>query len=495
MSPDSQRVIRAGRVLPRPGQGPALRDIDIVLSGTGIRELSAADGGRDFDLGGGGRLALPALVNAHDHGRGMRPVGHGAPDDMLEVWLLGLALHPPVDTYVMAALAFARTVEGGSGTVIHNHNPLDPERMRDDAEALARAARDVGIRCAFAIPVMDRNALVYGGPEAIRPAYSDDDWKAISSWNPPFRSADSQLADVAALAEACETETFKVHIGPIGPQWCEDATLERIAEMSADTGRHVQMHLFETGIQRQWADAHYPDGLVRHLDRIGLLSPRLTVAHGVWLEPDECALLAERGVIVAVNTSSNLRLRSGIAPVAEFLKHGLRIAVGLDGMAFDDDEDALRELRLLYRLHRGTGLAEGISPAQLFTAATSHGHAAFDGSDDEGTLAPGRYADLVLLDYERMASDVIGGMCEETDLLLTRMRAEFIDTVVVAGRAVVRGGVAVGVDSNALARELMEQARPAGEEFARVRPLLERHRQAVRAYYRAEKHLRTHQTS
>ena len=129
-----------------------------------------------------------------------------------------------------------------------------------------------------------------------------------------MRPAQSQLADVAAVAEACETGTFKVHIGPIGPQWCEDATLERIAEMSAQTGRHVQMHLFETEIQRQWADTHYPDGLVRHLDRTGLLSPRLTVAHGVWLNPDECALLAERGVIVAVNASSNLRLRSGIAP-------------------------------------------------------------------------------------------------------------------------------------------------------------------------------------
>ena len=493
MSPDSQCVIRAGRALPRPGQGPALRDIDVVLSGPRIHELTSADGGRVPDLGGNGQLALPALVNAHDHGRGVRPVGHGAPDDMLEVWLLGLALHPPVDTYAMAALAFARTVEGGSGTVIHNHNPLDPERIQDDAKAVASAARDVGIRCAFVIPVMDRNALVYGGPEAIRPAYSAEDWETISSWNPPFRTAECQLADVTAVAEACETETFKVHVGPIGPQWCKDATLERIAEMSAETGRHVQMHLFETEIQRRWADAQYPDGLVRHLDRIGLLSPRLTVAHGVWLEPDECALLAERGVIVAVNTSSNLRLRSGIAPVVEFLKQDVRIAVGLDGMSFDDDEDSLRELRLLYQLHRGTGLADGISPAQLFAAATSHGHAAFDGSDDEGTLAPGRYADLMLLDYERMASDVIGDMCDETDLLLTRMRAEYIDTVIVAGRAVVRSGTAVGVDSDALARELMEQARPAGDEFARFRPLLERHRKAVRAYYRAGEHLRPNQ--
>ena len=492
MSPDLHYVIHAGRALPRPGQGPALRDIDIVLSGARIQELTCAHGSRIPDLGGDRHLALPALVNAHDHGRGVRPVGHGAIDDMLEVWLLGLALLPPVDTYVMAALAFARTVQGGSGTVIHNHNPQDPARMQDEAEAVARAARDVGIRCAFSIPVMDRNALVYGGPEAIRSTYTAHDWEAISSWVQPLRSAQSQLADVAAVAEACETETFKVHIGPIGPQWCEDATLERIAQMSAQTGRHVQMHLFETEIQRQWADAHYPDGLVRHLDRTGLLSPRLTVAHGVWLNPGECALLAERGVIVAVNTSSNLRLRSGIAPVAEFLKQGLRIAVGLDGMSFDDDEDSLRELRLLYQLHRGTGLTDGISPAELFTAATGNGFAAFDGSEDEGTLAPGRHADVMLLDFERMASDIIGDACDETDLLLTRMRAEHVDAMVVAGRPVVRDGVAVGVDADALEREAMDQARPAAGELTRIRPVLERHRQAVHAFYRAGGHMRPH---
>ena len=490
MSPDLQSVIHAGRVLPRPGQDAALRNIDIVLSGSRISELSPADGSRIPDSGDDRHIALPALVNAHDHGRGLRPLCHGAVDDMLEVWLLGLALQPPVDSYVTAALAFARSVQGGSGAVIHNHVPQDPARMQDEAETVARAAGDVGIRCAFTIPVMDRNAVVYGGPEAIRSAHAADDWEAISGWTRPFRPAESQLADVSHVAEACESETFKVHIGPVGPQWCEDATLERIAEMSAGTGRHVQMHLFETEIQRQWADTHYPGGLVRHLDRIGLLSPRLTVAHGVWLNPDECELLAERGVIVAVNTSSNLRLRSGIAPVPEFLKHGLRIAVGLDGMSLDDDEDSLRELRLLYRLHRGIGLADGISPAQLFTAATSNGYAAFDGSDGEGTLGPGRYADLMLLDYERMARDVIGDMCDETDLLLARMRAEHVDTMIVAGRTVVRDGVAVGVDVSALEREATDQARAAGDELTRIRPLLERHRQAVRAYYRAGGHVR-----
>src|SRR5256885_433267 len=90
-----------------------------------------------------------------------------------------------------------------------------------------------------------------------------------------------------------------------------------------------------------------PGGLIRRLDEMGLLSERLTVAHGVWLRPDECELLAARGVTVSVNTSSNLRLGSGLGPVALFKSKRLAWAMGLDGMAFDDDEDAMRELRLL----------------------------------------------------------------------------------------------------------------------------------------------------
>ena len=70
------------------------------------------------------------------------------------------------------------------------------------------------------------------------------------------------------------------NIAPSGRNGCRTRRLEAIAEASRDDGRRVHMHLFETRYQREWADHAYPDGLVRHLDRIGLLSPRLTVAHG-----------------------------------------------------------------------------------------------------------------------------------------------------------------------------------------------------------------------
>src|SRR6202035_3933556 len=162
---------------------------------------------------------------------------------------------------------------------------------------------------------------------------------------------------------------FNVQYGPNGVQWCSDGLLQAVAEASHRTGRRVHMHLLETKYQRQWADANYPGGVVRMLDDIGLLSPRLTLAHCVWAKPDELELLAERGVIIAVNTSSNLHLHSGIAPMALMVAAGCRVALGIDGSALDDDDDALRELRLGHLLHVGNGFEVAVSRENMLRAA------------------------------------------------------------------------------------------------------------------------------
>lgn len=110
---------------------------------------------------------------------------------------------------------------------------------------------------------------------------------------------------------------FDVQYGPNGVQWCSDALLEAFADASQHTGRRVHMHLLETRYQRAWMDAEYPGGLVKHLDSIGLLSPRLSLANCVWARPEELELLAERGVTILISNSSNLHPSSGIAPVVQ----------------------------------------------------------------------------------------------------------------------------------------------------------------------------------
>jgi hypothetical protein len=109
-------------------------------------------------------LILPALSNAHDHGRGLRTVAFGAGDDALEVWIAALGREPATDPYLRAAVAFARMAEAGIATLNHCHNTADPERLVEEAEAVSRAARDVGVRVAFAVPISGRNPLTYGDP-------------------------------------------------------------------------------------------------------------------------------------------------------------------------------------------------------------------------------------------------------------------------------------------------------------------------------------------
>jgi hypothetical protein len=114
------------------------------------------------------------------------------------------------------------------------------------------------------------------------------------------------------------------------------------------------------------------------------------VAHGVHLDEADCALLAARGVHVSVNTSSNLRLRSGLPPVERFLRHGVRFGLGLDGMAFDDDEDALRELRVAWRLARGWGAEEVLSLDRLLDAALIDGRKRDPRAAEPGGTLTGR---------------------------------------------------------------------------------------------------------
>ncbi len=314
---------------------------------------------------------MPALVNAHDHGRAVRTSSLGASGKPLETWLQYQALIPSLDPYLVAVVALSRSALGGVGTVMmHLTRPQGLTDLPTEAAAIARAARDIGVRVGFAVSMRDRNPLVYGPSEPILAALPPQARREIEAdiARPP-RQPREFIALFDEVVAAAAGPMFDVQFGPNGVQWCSDALLAAIAEESQRSGRRIHMHLLETRYQRAWADATHPDGVVKHLDALGLLSPRLTLAHCVWARPDELELLAARGVTIAVNTSSNLHLRSGIAPVARMVETGCRIALGIDGGALDDDDDALRELRLLHLLHVGIGLRGRHEPGAAVTGS------------------------------------------------------------------------------------------------------------------------------
>ena len=291
-----------------------------------------------------------------------------------------------------------------------------------------------------------------------------------------------QVALVEAVAEAAASPHFDVQFGPTGVQWCSDALLEAIAGASAATGRRVHMHLLETRHQREWADATFPEGIANHLARIGLLSERLTLAHCVHARPEELELFAANGVTIAVNTSSNLSLRSGIAPVREMLARGVGIAVGLDGCAFDEDDDALREVRLLKALHAGIAFDEGICAQDVLTAACAAGRRSI-GAPEGGALSPGAPADILVLDLDALDRDAVLPV-DPRDLLLARASAAHVAELLVAGRTVVDGGRVTGVDLPAVEDELRARYRASMGKTAAFRAAFAAIEPRIAAFYR-----------
>jgi cytosine/adenosine deaminase-related metal-dependent hydrolase len=433
----------------------------------------------------GRRLIIPALVNAHDHARPSMS-SFGAANMPLETWIARSVFGTPPDPYLAAAVSLARSARAGCGAMmVHYTRPSGTMPMLDEAKAIARAATDVGIRLGFALSVRDRNPLVYGDAAKVLSALPDDARRTIEDMfiRPAMPPAD-YIALVEAIDAAIGGPMLNVQFGPAGVQWCSPGLLEVIAERSAQTGRRVHMHLLETIYQRAWADKAFPGGIVRYLKEIGLLSERLTLAHCSHARPEELELIAEAGATIVTNFSSNLHLHSGLGPIADAHRRGCGIAVGIDGLALDEDDDIIREMRLVQLNHDGLGFERGWGRAQFLALAIENGRRSV-GAPGKGELAPGEPADFTVLDFDRLDPDAIMPV-DPLDMLFARGNAAAVRDVIVAGRKIVEDGHPTGVDLDAMERELRRLYRESVPRYAALQAAWKPFEDALAGWFRTE---------
>ncbi len=409
-------------------------------------------------------LVIPALVNAHDHARPSM-TSFGASGMPLESWILRSAFGTPPDAYLAAAVSLARSARAGcSGAMLHYTRPSGKLQIVDEAIAIGKAARDVGIRLAFALAVRDQNPLVYGDSGDVLSVLSDDDRRTIHDlFIRPSPPPSEYLDRVDAIHAAIAGPMIDVQYGPAGVQWCSPALLEAIAERSAATGRRIHMHLLETIYQRQWADRAFPGGVVCFLKDIGLLSERLTVAHCIHARPDELDMIAEAGATIVTNFSSNLHLHSGFPPIADAHHRGCRVAVGIDGVALDEDDDAIREMRLVQMGHGGMGFERTWSREEFLSLAVCNGRKSI-GAPGKGALAAGEAADFVVLDIGQLDRDAIMPV-NPIDMLFARGNSSCVREVIVNGRTICRDNKLAGVDLNAMETEIRAMYRASVPQF------------------------------
>jgi 5-methylthioadenosine/S-adenosylhomocysteine deaminase len=345
----------------------------------------------------------------------------------------------------------------------------------------------VGVRVGFAVAMRNRNPLIYGPSEPILAELGASSRAEIEKkfMRQPLPVAE-QLALVDAVAKAAASPMFDVQYGPQAVQWCSDKLLIGIAEASQRTGRRIHMHLLETSTQRAWLDANYPQGVVKYLDGLGFLSPRLTLAHCTWARPDELELLAARDVTIAINTSSNLGLRSGIAPLNEMVARGCRVTLGLDGMTLDEDDDALREMRLAHLLHHGLAFRIDIDRKQVLRMAFQTGRRSISNEDEAGMIGPGMPADLLLLNWDAIDGERLRADIDPLDLLFGRSTMRHIQELIVAGKTIVRDGRVLGVDYPTMRDDLLGRLRSGISNNSSFTSALAELERAVTTHYQSQ---------
>lgn len=427
-------------------------------------------------------LLTPAMVNSHDHGRGLGTASLGVSDDLLEIWLLKLASLPSIDPYLAAAYDGLRLLRSGVGTVAHSHNPRNWQNMEAEAAATLRGYRDAGIRVAFHPPIVDQNLLVYDDAAGMLASLPPDVQLLAKQFQAPV-PLDRQdyfglCADLLNTYHDTEQHTIHIQVSPAGGQWCSDELILASVDFAHQYQIRVQMHLLETRYQRHYAYRRWGKSFVQHLDEVGALGPWLTCAHMVWVDEEDLPLLAERGVAVAHNPSSNLRLRSGIAPVAKMLAAGVTLGIGLDGHSLEDDQDYLRELRLAWTLSNQPGADAPTVAAQTIWHMATIGGAAMTLGDDVplGQLAVGQLADLVLIDRSAVQGASVPveywSAASPIEVLLRRATHHHVKHVMVNGRWVVWDGQNQTLDEgtmiSALYEELAKQDRTELSQMAKA---------------------------
>lgn len=437
-------------------------DGEYIVDAGNLSELAARYPGADR-VGGGAYVLAPAFTNAHDHGRALGTLALGAQDNFLELWLSHLGRLPSIPPDLAALYSGLQLLQCGVTAVAHSHNPISWSELPSEIPASIQGYAEAGIRVAMHPPIVDQNQLVYAERERFLDLLPVEMRTQAADSGGMSLDADEYFALLDDLYKGFhDSEGHRVHIqaSPAGGPWCGDALIMRACEWARARRTRVQMHMLETRYQRIYAHKAWGVSFSRHLEDIGALGDWLTLAHMVWVEDDEIALLAERGVGVAHNISSNLRLRSGVAPVAKMAAAGVPVGIGLDGHALDDDQDFLREMRLAWTIGNQSGMAAAdLSPEAVWRMGTAGAaEITFGAGVPLGELEVGGLADLILLDWEAVRGLWAPADYPPRDLLpaflLRRIKREHVRHVMVGGDWVLRDGRHVRVDIAEVEREI-----------------------------------------
>lgn len=410
-------------------------------------------------IGTGREILVPGFVNGHHH-VGLTPVQLGSPDMPLELWFVTRMVARNLNLYLDTLYSAFEMVGSGITTVQHIHGWL-PGGLSDvmaRSNEVIRAYQDIGMRVSYCFAVRDQNRLVYQADQdfvaGLPPALQDP----MKRWFERFQLSLGDNLDLfrGLHGQHQDKRRVKVQLAPANLHWCSDAALGALSDLSAQYDAPMHMHLVETAYQKEYAWRRGGCTAVEYIDRFGMLGPRLTLGHGVWLNEKDIDRLAETGSCICHNCSSNFRLRSGVAALNRFEAVGINTAIGLDEAGINDDRDMLQEMRLVLRAHRVPGMGDEEVPGmgQVLRMATVGGARTTPYGDHLGTLEVGRGADLSLIDWESISYPYLDEETPLLDAVIQRAKASAVRAVMCDGEVIYEGGRFTKVDRDGALKAL-----------------------------------------
>lgn len=320
---------------------------------------------------GRGKLLLPAFYNAHAHAPMTLLRGY-AENLPLQAWLNDMvwpfeAKMTPEDNYWATLLSCAEMARYG---VVSFSDMYYATRER------ARAVEEAGLK-----------ANLCEGLIAFEP-------KPYAEY--PICALNEELVrDLHGSADGRILIDYNIHAEyTSNPQVCAD-----IAAIAKEKGLRIHLHASETKSEHEECKERH-DGLtpIAYFESLGVLDVPVTAAHCVWCEDADLNILADKGVFVAANPASNMKLGSGYAPIPAMIERGIDVCLGTDGMASNNNHDMMQDLYLLALIYKGFAHDPAIvTPRQALLAATRAG-ARSQGREDCGLVKEGMKADLAVLD-------------------------------------------------------------------------------------------------
>ena len=405
---------------------------DIYIDGNIIAGVGEIPEGFSADtvIDGTDKLASAGLVNTHTHTY-MSLYRNYADDLSFSDWLFG-NISPledrttPDDAYVGATLACAEMIRTGTTTFVDMH------MFRG---MTCRAADECGMRA-----VISRGLCGEGDDEGGQ------------------RRLDEAFGE---MEEYKNNSRLTFMLAPHAIYTCDTDYLKKVIALAGERKLPINIHLSETRYEVSQAVEKYGVSPVKYLDDLGMFGIKTLAAHCVHISDEDIKILADRGVSVAANPKSNMKLGNGFAPIKKLLDSGVNVCIGTDSAASNNSLNMFSDMNFTALVHKGTGEdAQAVSAVEVHRMATENGAAAL--GINAGKIEKGMLADIILLDLNTPQFNPRNNLVAAMSYSATGSET---DTVIIDGKIVMRDKKLLTIDEEKLyyeANKIMERLRKEG---------------------------------